>query len=119
MNKNNPKRFYTPMTHCLQGEAGWAMERLLFGSRIDVSGYTIDDKFIIQYLTFTDGIPSDVIDQDWINLFVQDSLNKNKLKVVQNIERVPFVYRTEALQAKLEGGRIIAKKSCHHSKPFY
>jgi len=55
MNKNNPKRFYTPMTHCLQGEAGWAMERLLFGSRIDASGYTINDKFIIQYLTFTDG----------------------------------------------------------------
>jgi len=67
----------------------------------------------------TDGIPSVVIDQDWINLFIQDSLNKNKLKVVQNIERVPFVYLKEALQAKLEGGRIIAKKSCHHSKPFY
>ncbi len=62
MNKHNPKRFHTPMTHCLQGEAGWAKERLLFGSRIDASGYTIDDKFIIQYLTFTDGIPSGVID---------------------------------------------------------
>ena len=118
MNKHNSKRFYTPMTHCLQGDAGWAMERLLFGSKIDASGYTIDDKIIIQYLTFTDGIPSGVIDQDWINLFVQDSLNKNKLKIVQNIERVPFVYLTEALQAKLEGGRKIVKKSCRHSKSF-
>ena len=42
------------MTHCLQGEAGSAMERLLFGSRAGASGYTIDDVFILQYLTFTD-----------------------------------------------------------------
>lgn len=118
MNKHNPKRFYTPMTHCLQGEAGRAMERLLFGSKIDASGCTIDDRFIIQYLTLTDGIPAGVIDQDWIDLFVQDSLNKNKLKIVQHIERVPFVYLTEALQANLEGGRKIVNKSCRHSKSF-
>ena len=62
MNKHNPKRFHTPMTHCQQGEAEWAMKWLLFGSRVDTSGYTIDDKFILQYLTFTDRIPSGVID---------------------------------------------------------
>ncbi len=52
MSKHNSKRFHTPTTHCLQGNAGWTMERLFFGSRIDTSGYTIDDKFILQYLTF-------------------------------------------------------------------
>jgi hypothetical protein len=118
MNKHDPKRFHSPMTYCLQGEAGLAMERMLFGSKIDAPGYTIDDQFIIQYLTFTDGVPSGVIDQDWINLFVEDALNRKKLKEVQNIPRVPYVYLTKALQAELEGGKKIVKKSCRHFDDF-
>jgi hypothetical protein len=43
-------------------------------------------------------------------------LNEKKLKVVQNIDRVPYVYLTEALQAKLEGRRQVVKKSGRHSK---
>ena len=118
MNKKNPKRFHTPMTYCLQGEAGWALERMLFGSKIDAPGYTINDKFIIQYLVFTDGTPPGVIDQTWINSFVKDSLNEKKLKFVQQIDRVPYVYLTPALKTKLEDGKKFMIKSCRHPKPL-
>jgi len=119
MSQRNPKRFYTPMTHCLQGEAGWAMERMLFGSKIDACGHIVDGKFIIEYLTLTDGTPSGVIDRDWINLFVKDSLYEKKLKVVQKLERIPYVHLTEALRTKLEDGKTIVKKVGRHSKSFF
>lgn len=119
MSKHNPKRFHTPMTHCLLGEAGWAMERLLFGSRIDACGYTVPGKFIIQYLTLTDGVPSGVIDRDWIDLFVENSLNGKKLKTVQRIERVSYVHLTKSLQKELNEGKNIVKKSCRRLKPFF
>ncbi|CAF1604647.1 unnamed protein product [Didymodactylos carnosus] len=89
---------------------------MLFGSKIDAPDYTVDHKFIIQYLAFTDGTPSGVIDQDWIDSFVKDSLNENKLKMVESIECVPYQYLTETLQVKLEGGRKVLAKASRHSK---
>ncbi|CAF0987384.1 unnamed protein product [Rotaria sordida] len=100
--KDIKKKFETPKTHCLQGEAGNAIERLLFGSVIDASGRLRKDKYIIQYLILSDGRISGVIDKAWISSFVNDAFNMHKLRKIDSIEPIPFQFLTKNLKRKLQ-----------------
>ncbi len=98
---NEKDKFETPKTHCLQGESGQSIERLLFGSVIDAFGRKQKEKYIIQYLILSDGRISGVIDQDWIKSFVNDALNIRKLKVIDSIVPIPFQFLTKSFKRKL------------------
>ncbi|CAF3590483.1 unnamed protein product [Rotaria socialis] len=102
--KDINRKFETPKTHCLQGESGDAIERLLFSSVIDAPGRMQDDKYIIQYLILSDGRISAVVDEIWIRSFVNDALNVHKLKTIDSIEPIPFKFLTKNLKRKLECG---------------
>ncbi|CAF2033414.1 unnamed protein product [Rotaria magnacalcarata] len=116
--KDINKKFETPKTHCLQGESGNAIERLLFGSVIDAPGRMQDDKYIIQYLILPDGRISAVIDEIWISSFVNDALNMHKLKTIDPIEPIPFKFLTKNLKRKLECGSkdFQTKRTCSKLK---
>ncbi|CAF5005762.1 unnamed protein product, partial [Rotaria sp. Silwood1] len=100
--KDIKKKFETPKTHCLQGDCGKAIERLLFGSVIDAYGRMENDKYIIEYLILSDGGISSVIDKIWINSFVNDALQIHKLKNIDSIECIPFKFLTKDLKRKFE-----------------
>ncbi|CAF5011821.1 unnamed protein product, partial [Rotaria sp. Silwood1] len=100
--KDIKKKFETPKTHCLQGDCGKAIERLLFGSVIDAYGRMENDKYIIEYLILSDGRISSVIDKIWINSFVNDALQIHKLKNIVSIECIPFKFLTKDLKRKFE-----------------
>jgi hypothetical protein len=94
-------KFETPKTHCLQGESGQSIERLLFGSVIDAYGRKQKEKYIIQYLILSDGRISCVIDTNWIKSFVNDALNLRKLSVIDSILPIQFQFLTKSLKRKL------------------